>query len=144
MKFKNVFIIVGIILILLGIGFMIHTLMNKDEGNTDISSLPKEVIVKQYEAGTDNLIKEVKINDVEKIKELSNYVSKLKPLEEHEMVNLALLQEIDIIYNDSISIGFQLDNEWYCYYKNTDENISSLSHMPKGLLDWAKDNLDIK
>lgn len=107
------------------------------------SNLPEEVTIIQYKAGGFEKIKEVKIEDQSKIKKLSKYVNKLKPLSEKEMVRLALLQEIEIIYDDSISIGIQLEEESYCYYINKDENISSLSKMPSGLLKWVKNNLDL-
>ena len=137
MKKKDIFIIIGSIIATAILSLlMVPSFLDKEE----LINLPNEVSVKQYDAGTDTLIKEVKVNSKEEIKELSNYVSRLKPLSEHEMVNLALIKEIEIKYNDSISIGVQLGNDRYCYYTNKDENISSLSRMPKGLINWINDN----
>jgi hypothetical protein len=140
MKKNNIFIILSVVIILLLGCLFVPSLLDKDKDLND-KHLPERVIIKQYEAGTSELIKEVVIDSKDEIEELSKYVSKLKPLSEHEMVNLALLQEIEIIYDDSISIGVQLEEEGYCYYKNTNENISSLSKMPKGLINWIKDNI---
>ncbi|MBE6150787.1 MAG: hypothetical protein E7162_03090 [Firmicutes bacterium] len=141
MKKKDIFIIIGSIIATAILSLLIvPSFLDKEE----LFNLPNEVSVKHYEAGTDTLIKEVKVSSKEEIKELSKYVSKLKPLSEHEMVNLALLKEIEIKYNDSISIGVQLGEDSYCYYTNKDENISSLSKMPKGLVDWIKDNLELE
>ena len=141
MKKKDIFIIIGSIIATAILSLlMVPSFLDKEE----LINLPNEVSVKQYDAGTDTLIKEVKVNSKEEIKELSNYVSRLKPLSEHEMVNLALIKEIEIKYNDSISIGVQLGNDRYCYYTNKDENISSLSRMPKGLINWINDNLELK
>jgi hypothetical protein len=135
---KKSIIIMSIVFILLVICLAVLFLLKKD------NNLSKKVIIKQYKAGTSELVKEVVIDSKDEIEELSKYVSKLKPLAEHEMVNLALLQEIEIIYDDSISIGVQLEEKGYCYYINKDENISSLSKMPKGLINWIKDNLEIE
>ena len=140
MKKKDTFIMIGIIIATALLSLLLVPSLNKEE----LINLPKEVSIKQYEAGTDTLIKEVSVESKEEIKELSKYVLKLKPLKEHEMVKLALLKEIEIQYNDSISIGVQLGEDSYCYYINKDKNISSLSKMPKGLVNWIKDNLELK
>ena len=141
MKKKDIFIILGSIIATAILSLlMVPSFLDKEE----LINLPNEVSIKQYEAGTDTLIKEVSVESKEAIKELSKYVLKLKPLEEHEMVKLALLKEIEIKYNDSILIGVQLGEDSYCYYTNKDENISSLSKMPKGLVDWIKDNLELE
>lgn len=141
MKKKDTFIMIGIVIVTAILScLMVPSFLDKEE----ITNLPKEVSIKQYEAGTDKLIKEVTIEDKDKIEELGKYVYKLKPLSEHEMVKLALLKEIEIEYNDSISIGVQLGENSYCYYVNKDKNISSLSKMPKGLIDWIKDNLELE
>ena len=104
MKKKDIFIIIGSIIATAILSLLLVPSLNKEE----LINLPKEVSIKQYEAGTDTLIKEVSVESKEEIKELSKYVLKLKPLEEHEMVKLALLKEIEIKYNDSISICVQL------------------------------------
>lgn len=140
MKNKSVVIVAGIVLVLLLACLVVPSLFEREE---KLSNLPKEVVVTQYVPGDIEIVKEITIDNKEEIEELSNYVSKLKPLEEHEMVNLALLQEIEIIYGNSIIIGIQLDEEGYCYYENKDKNISSLSKMPFGLVKWVKDNLDL-
>lgn len=144
---KSILIFAIVLILFILLVCLLNPFLFEKNGNgveVENKNLPEAVTIKQYKPGSDELVKELKIYSKEKIEDLSRYVYKLKPLEEHEMVNLALLQEIDIVYNDSISIGVQLEVNGYCYYTNLDENISSLSKMPNGLVDWVKDNLDIK
>lgn len=109
------------------------TAINIDDVNVSITL---------YETGTDIQIKTIKIDDVNDIKELSSFITELEPLSDREMVKLALLQEVNIKYNDSISIGIQLNEKGYCYYINKDENISSLAKMPQGLYEWVEEKLE--
>ena len=142
MKKAIFFISLSIILIIIDI-FLIF-------GNKDKKEQKKEktnsnyITIRQYKLGTDEIIKELKIRNKDDIKELNEYKKDLKPLEVMERVNLAIAQEIDIVYDENISVGISLSEKSYCYYINKKENISSLSHMPKGLYEFVVKKLNIK
>ena len=130
---KNRLIIISIIVIVI----LVITIKTKNKLN-DISD---NIVVIQYEVGTDIQLKKINIISDEDKKELSKYVRKLKPLKNNHMVNLALAREIEIEYTDSIYVGIQLEEKQYCYYINKEKNISSLSKMPKGLYEWIEEKI---
>lgn len=130
---KNRLIIISIIVIVI----LVITIKTKNKFN-DISD---NIVVIQYEVGTDIQLKKINIISDEDKKELSKYVRKLKPLKNNHMVNLALAREIEIEYTDSIYVGIQLEEKQYCYYINKEKNISSLSKMPKGLYEWIEEKI---
>ena len=130
---KNRLIIISIIVIVI----LVITIKTKNKFN-DISD---NIVVIQYEVGTDIQLKKINIISDEDKKELSKYVRKLKPLKNNHMVNLALAREIEIEYTDSIYVGIQLEEKQYCYYIDKEKNISSLSKMPKGLYEWIEEKI---
>jgi Cft2 family RNA processing exonuclease len=133
MKKKNI-IIISIVAIILIISTLL--ILNPFKSNS-----PHKVTITQYKIGKNEVIKTITIDKESDIEELEKYIKDLKPLEPHEYVDLALAQQIVIQYDDNIEIGIQLEMKGYCYYINKDENISSLSHMPKGLYNWIKDKI---
>lgn len=133
MKKKNI-IIISIVAIILIISTLL--ILNPFKSNS-----PHKVTITQYKIGTDKVIKTITIDKESDIEELEKYIKNLKPLEPYEYVDLALAQEIDIQYDDNITIGIQLAINSHCYYIDKDKNISSLSHMPKGLYNWIKDKI---
>lgn len=100
-----------------------------------------KVVINKYQQGQDTLIKTVTIDSEKDIQELSKYVDEIKSLEGNEIVSLALAKEIEVLYNDSITIHIQTGQENYCLYINKDEDIASLAHMPDGLYEWVQDKL---
>ena len=133
MKKKNV-IIISIITILLVVSILL--LLNPSKNNPS-----HKVTITQYKLGTDKVIKTITIDKERDIKELEKYIKNLKPLSQEEYVSLSLAQEIDIEYDNNIIVAIQLDIKSHCYYINESKNISSLSHMPKGLYNWVKDKI---
>ncbi len=133
MKKKNVFLILIAIFILIIIGILLkNNSSNKSSNNISIT---------QYKTGTFSKLKNINIENDNDKKKLSKYVEKLKPLTTSEMVSLALAKEIEIQYNDYITIEIQLEEKSYCYYTNTKENIYGLSKMPKGLYEWVEEKI---
>ena len=100
-----------------------------------------EAIITEYKIGSDTKIKELVVDSNKDITSLTKYVSKIKDLKKKDRVNLSLAKEVDVKFNDSISIYIQLSEKNYCYYTNKDKNISSLAKMPDGLYDWLVDKL---
>ena len=133
MKKKNLFLILIVIFILIIIGILLKN-NSSDKPSNDIS-------ITQYKFGTFSKLKSINIENDNDKRKLSKYVEKLKPLSTSEMVDLALANEIEIKYDDYITIGIQLGEKGYCYYTNTKENIDGLSKMPKGLYEWVEDKI---
>ena len=90
-----------------------------------------------YKVGTEEIIKEINVDNDDDINKLNEYLAKIEPLKEEEMVDLALAQEISIIYNDNVSVGVQKEERGYCYYINKEKEISSLSRIPEGMYDYV-------
>lgn len=101
-------------------------------------NLPKEVIVYEYDFNNDQDVKEIIITDEKEIKSLSRYVKRLDSARNVD-IWLALLEDVKIKYNDSITIGIQIGEEGYCYYTNNGE--SKLVRMPSGLYKWVIRNI---
>ena len=145
MKNKNIFLIIVLIILILIAGIIYINNSNKEDGNNEtynLENLPSSIKIIQYEPGRDVILKEISIDSKEDIEILSGYVRKVKKLSPNEIVNLDLLREIVIEYNEYITIGVQLGEEEYCYYTNTKENISTLSKMPKGLYEWVEEKIN--
>ena len=135
---KKIYILIVIVIsVLMLSGIFLKTNSSKNKTNS-LNQSSNNINIIQYKAGTSFELKNINIENDHDIKELSKYVEKLKPLTASEMVKLALLKEIEIKYNDYITIEIQLEQKSYCYYTNTKENISSLSKIPKGLYEWVE------
>jgi len=124
-----IFIIIIAVLVILSI-FIIK----------DITSNYKhyDIVIIHYEPGTLNIIKKIKIESKENIEQIDKYVKELKPLQDSEKVNLMLLDEIVIKYNEFITISMQLGQKEYCNYSDTERNIHYMSKMPTGLYEWVE------
>lgn len=131
---KKINVVLILIIIVIVLIFCIFLIKNNNS---------KNIIITQYEAGTDTELKRIVINSNSEndINKLNGYIEELAPLTNSEMVDLALLKEIEIKYTNSISIGIQLGEKNYCYYINKEKNISSLSKLPKGLYEWVENKL---
>ena len=125
-------IVLSIIIIMLSFSFLGCDKKEKDEKKVD-----NEIKIIQYKLGTEEIIKEISINDDDRINKLNEYLSTIEPLKPEEMVDLALAQEISIVYNDNVSVGIQKEEKVYCYYINKEKNISSLSKIPKGMYEYV-------
>ena len=133
---KITLVIIAIIIVLGVISFVLIKQKNNQE------YVPDNVIITQYKAGSDIELKNINVYDTNDLNKLSDYIKRLSPLKDSEMIKLALLQEIVIEYGDFISVGIQLGETQYCYYTNKEENISSLSKMPNGLYEWVIEKLN--
>ena len=102
-----------------------------------IGTNPENINVIKYQKLTDKVLKKINITSGSEISELEGYIKDLKPLTASEMVDLDILTEVEINYNDTVAINIQIGETDYCYYTNKDENFSGLSKMPNGLYDWA-------
>lgn len=133
MKNKKIIIIVSVVVVLLLCLFVPSLISYFSYDN-----LPKEVIVYEYGFNNDQDVKEIIITDEKEIKSLSRYVKRLDSANNVD-IWLALLEDVKIKYNDSITIEIQLGEEGYCYYTNNGE--SKLVRMPSGLYKWVTRNL---
>lgn len=131
---KKINVVLILIIIVIVLIFCIFLIKNNNS---------KNVIITQYEAGTDTELKRIVINSNSEndINKLNGYIEELAPLTNSEMVDLTLLNEIEIKYTNSISIRIQLGEKDYCYYINKEKNISSLSKLPNGLYEWVENKL---
>ena len=131
---KGIILSVSIVVVLMVVAMLFtvdFTQASKSE--TDI------IKVTVYEVGTNKKLKSIVIVSPEEIKKVTRYINKVKPLKPEETVNKALLQNVEIQYNDHITIGFQLDDPYLCTYSNTEKGICKMSHLPKELYNWAQE-----
>lgn len=129
-----------ILLFGIAVGLMIISVIGLYFNRDNIISTD-EAIITEYKIGSDTKIKELVVDSNKDITSLTKYVSKIKALKKKDRVNLSLAKEVDVKFNDSISIYIQLSEKNYCYYTNKDKDISSLAKMPDGLYDWLVDKL---
>lgn len=129
-----------ILLFGIAVGLMIISVIGLYFNRVNIISTD-EAIITEYKIGSDTKIKELVVDSNKDITSLTKYVSKIKALKKKDRVNLSLAKEVDVKFNDSISIYIQLSEKNYCYYTNKDKDISSLAKMPDGLYDWLVDKL---
>lgn len=100
-----------------------------------------EIIITEYKIGTDTIIKQLSITSKKDINKLTKYVSKIRPLKEKKKVGLSLAREVEIKYNDSITIEIQLSEKNNCNYINKSKEISGVAKIPDGLYDYVVDKL---
>ena len=126
----------GIILILLILVVVVFLTgcSKKEKEDKKVDNTIKIIL---YKVGTEEIIREINIENTEAINKLNEYLASIEPLKEEEMVDLALAQEISIIYNDNVSVGIQKGEEGYCYYINKEKGISSLSKIPEGMYEMV-------
>lgn len=125
MKLKEICLIIIAVLIVV-IGFLvIKNLYNN----------PNNAIIIQYDEAGFEEMKKIKLNsdDVNKIKKEEDKF-------EEEKIDLELIKDVEIIY-DNIIITIQLDEKDYCYYENQEKNISYISKMPEGLYELVEEKI---
>ena len=76
--------------------------------------------------------------DIEKIDE---FISKLKPLEDHEMINIVVTEDIVIRYKDKVTIILIKDRKGICAYTLENSEQTYLSFMPEGMYEWVMEKL---
>lgn len=99
------------------------------------------VNIKQYEFGTDNLIKDVQIDQNVDLENLKNFINQIKPLSKNELVDKIIANCYNIEFNDSYMVGF--DDSKYCLFINSNDGASYMSYMPKGLYEWTMEKLNL-
>lgn len=125
--------ILTVIGILVVVGLGVYFVMN-------YNPLPEEVVISKFDIVTHNLIKEIKITDKKEIKQISKYVNQLKTLTDREMVDLGIIREIEIKYED-LTVAIQLGEKTYCSCLGTSEKCSGMSKIPAGFYDYVESKL---
>lgn len=118
-------IIIGIVL------YKVNLSMNQEKN---------EITITKYNPKSGIVIKKVIIDSEEEIIELEEYSSLLNPVSDFQMVDLAILREVEVEYNGAV-IRIQLNEKSYCYYTNKAKGISSICRIPEGLFEWVEDKL---
>ncbi len=140
---KNKKILISILIAILIIGAIVAVLIFNHKSKTaNIDTEKIEITI--YENNGISEKSKIEITSKEEIKEFTDYISKLKPLSSKEMVDLELINDIKIKYNDDITVSMQLGEKEYCYYKNKATNTSSLSKIPNGLYELVTKKLNIQ
>lgn len=128
MKTANkVIIITSIIIGLLAIIFSLTK--NKIEN-------PEKVKIIKYENGF-TIEKEIEITSQPELKKIQNEIEKVNLVTEKESVQLDIIRNIEIQYNDSIIIGIQEEEKVYCWYQDKEKNISRLAYLSDELYDFV-------
>ncbi len=104
------------------------------------SPLPEEVVISKFDIVTHDLVKEVKITDNKEIKQISKYINQLKTLTDREMVNLGIVREVEIKYED-LTVAIQMGEESYCSCLGKSEKCSGMSKIPAGFYEYVKSKL---
>jgi len=131
---RNIGIIVFTLVIVLAI-FVVYKIMNLN----DFDSTEK-VIVLEYQAGTDIILKEIEVNEKSDIKDIEKIYKKVKKSSSNPM-NLALLQNIVIKLDNDRSIHFMEDYPDICSYQEGKETRAYVS-APAELIEWINKVLE--
>lgn len=139
MSLKKIIAAIVIIAIIVAGVLLIVNKNKKEKTNTpEPISIPSSITVREYEYGTNNLIKETTVESKEELEKYAKYIKEIKPLTAEEMVDLAILNQYEIIYED-ITIRIQFGVKNYCFFTDSKEKVSSLSKMPEGLLELVQE-----
>ena len=131
---RNIGIFVFTLVIVLAI-FVAYKIM----GLNDFDSTAK-VIVIEYQAGTDIILKEVEVNEKNYIKDIEKIYNKVKK-SSFKPMNLALLQNIVIKLDNDRIIHFMEHYPNICSYQEGKETRAYVS-APGELVDWINKVLD--
>lgn len=118
------------VLVLVGVLFIVKN----NTQNIKSGELPNSVTIKQYEVGTNNVVMKRTIESKKDLREFSRIVEGMKPLSDNEMVDLAILYEYEVSYDDVI-IRYNPSEKNYCYYIK--DGKESLAKLPDGLSLWV-------
>lgn len=127
-------VIVAVLAIVAIIGIGAYAFLNYEP-------LPKDVVLKKYDISTHQLVKEIDVTDKKDLKSLRKYASGLKTLSDREMIDLGILNEVEIRYDDTLTVVMQLGQKDYCSCRGTSEKCSGMSKIPDGLYDWVVSKL---
>ena len=133
---RNIFVVIIILISLITIFIF------QNNNITTTKSTITQYDYTKYVGGGYERIKQINIDNKNDLNKLTNFVRKIKPVE--QQLELALLNEVEIKYNDSITISLQLNEKEYCNYYDTKKNISKLSYIPEGLYEWVEEKLNLK
>lgn len=111
---------------------------NSNSINQTSTKLSK-VIINTYKLNSSEPDNTLAVEDKEKISKITTLVSKITKLSEDEYVDLIILADIEIVIDDSISIGLQKNTPNYCYYSNINSGESYLAKTPDGLMNLIND-----
>lgn len=120
-KYKLVMIVV---LILIVIGIIAIFTFNQEK-----SSLKIEII--KYNNTGLGITNKIKVTSKKDQKKIQESIEEIKLVPEREMVDLSIMRQIEINYNDIVIIGIQEGQEYYCWYEDT--NKSGLAYLPTEL-----------
>lgn len=135
MKKKGIIILsVSIVLVVLVLCAIFITKSRRES-----NSQTDKITVTVYELGTDKKIKTIEIVEPEEINKVKGYIKEIRPFKAYEREDIALLNNVEVRYNDDISIGIALSVKNHCYYSNKKENISSMLYLPDELYEWVED-----
>lgn len=125
---RNIGIIIFILVIVLAL-FVSYKAMNLNDSNSTI-----KVVVTEYQAGTDVILKEVEVTEKTDIDNIEKIYNKLK-LSPSKPMNLALVQNIVIKLDEDRVINFMEDYPNICSYQEGKETRAYVS-APAELTDW--------
>lgn len=125
---RNMGIIIFILVIVLAL-FVSYKAMNLNDSNSTI-----KVVVTEYQAGTDVILKEVEVTEKTDIDNIEKIYNKLK-LSPSKPMNLALVQNIVIKLDEDRVINFMEDYPNICSYQEGKETRAYVS-APAELTDW--------
>lgn len=137
MEKKKIIIGVVVLIIAIFIGIGIGQYLKNNRKKNEEVNLKISVIQYQYEANGKEEIKNIKVESEEDINKCKEFYEKIKPLDSNEMVDLEIIEDIRINFNDSTYVYIEFGEQNYCYLINKVDNTKSLSKMPEGLYDWA-------
>lgn len=120
-KYKLAMIVV---LILIVIGIIAIFKFNQEKASLKIEIIKYDTVGMKIESKT-------KVTSIEEQKIIQENIEEIQLVPEQEMVDLLLMRQIEINYNDIVTIGIQEGQENYCWYE--DENQSGLAYLPKDL-----------
>ena len=100
-----------------------------------------QITIKKYKITTGELIKEVKVTKLMDKTKLEDYIDEIKVLGTDEIVDLALVKDIEIIYNENVRVYVNSQDMMFCYFEDELNGISSLAYLPEGFLNWINEKL---
>lgn len=129
-KLKKKYVLIFLLILIVLLALTITLIINKIE-NDKVQKHQEElenisISIARYNTQTDEEIEKKEIADSEEKEKVSNYISKIKHLGEHETIELLFLNDILIDYND-ITIGIQIGESEICYYQA--ENKSEYAYL---------------
>lgn len=155
---KGIFlIIILVILIVTAVGIVIILNNNNSSDNNEIEGKIEDVNGKFYtdrisiklfdytnfntETGQYNIIKDVEVTEGKTIKNIVNMCNaKDMEIPMHEKVNLLIMNEIELDFNNGIVLYLESERDNYGYIIGHPE-FSGLVYLPDGLLDYVKEIL---